>query len=94
MGDQDGEEKARRKALTEFVLVPSSDTDASLNRFGIHRKLTRIFDGLKTLSEQHDLVMFLKNADNADALNGFVQSLADAIADYQVCCVNPITRTP
>ena len=39
---------------------------------------------LEPLSNQHTLVKFLHNVDNAKTLAGFVQELADAIMDYQV----------
>ena len=45
---------------------------------------------LEPLSEQHALLKFLCNVDNAKTLNGFVQELADAITDYQVRPVGPI----
>jgi len=37
------------------------------------------------LTEQHALIGFLPNAENAKLLTGFVRELADAITDYQVC---------
>ena len=43
---------------------------------------------LGQLSEQHWFWKFLDNVDNTDTLNGFVQDLAYAIADYQVCNTN------
>ena len=51
----------------------------------IPRKLVRIIENLEPLSEEHGLLKFLKNADRANTLNGFVQDLACAITDYQVC---------
>ena len=39
---------------------------------------------LEPLAEQHALLKFLRNADDAKTLPGFVQELADAITDYQV----------
>ena len=39
---------------------------------------------LEPLSEQHALLKFLRNVDNAKTLTGFVQELADAVIDYQV----------
>ena len=39
---------------------------------------------LEPLSDQHAIVRFLRNADNAGTLTGFVQELANAVADYQV----------
>jgi len=48
------------------------------------RKLGGVVMKLKPLSEQHGLIAFLHNVDNAKTLAGFVQELADAITDYQV----------
>ena len=39
---------------------------------------------LEPLSEKNALLKFLRNVENAKTLNGFVQELANAIADYQV----------
>ena len=48
------------------------------------RTLVEIVSKLEPLSEQHRLLRFLKNADHANTLNGFVQDLANAVVDYQV----------
>jgi len=40
---------------------------------------------LEPLSEQHGLLKFLRNEDHAGSLNGFVQDVAQAVTDYQVC---------
>lgn len=52
------------------------------------RRLDGIIKKLKPLSEEHTeehtLLRFLRNVDNAKALNGIVQDLADAITYYQV----------
>ena len=40
---------------------------------------------LEPLSEQNGLLKFLRNEDHAGLLNGFVQDIAHAITDYQVC---------
>lgn len=48
------------------------------------RKLEGVTAKLEPLSDQHVLVRFLCNIDNAKTLTGFVQELADAIMDYQV----------
>jgi hypothetical protein len=53
-------------------------------------KLEGVIAKLEPLSEQHALVRFLHNVDNAKDLTGFVQELADAIADYQVRAAGPI----
>ena len=55
---------------------------------GLGRKLAGIMAELEPLSEQHGFMKFLNNVDHADTLNGFVQDLALAITDYQVCCTN------
>ena len=39
---------------------------------------------LEPLTEQHALMKFLHNVDNAKQLAGFIQELADAVTDYQV----------
>jgi len=44
---------------------------------------------LEPLSEQHALLKFLRNIENARTLNGFVKELADAITDYQVRSAGP-----
>ena len=44
---------------------------------------------LEPLSEQHALLKFLCNVENAKTLNGFIQELADAIMDYQVWAAGP-----
>jgi len=48
------------------------------------RKLQGVIAGLEPLSDQHALVKFFHNTDNAKILTGFVQELANAITDYQV----------
>lgn len=48
------------------------------------RKLEGVIAKLEPLSDQHALVWFLRNVDNAKTLTGFVQELANAIMDYQV----------
>jgi len=53
------------------------------------RKLEVVTAKLEPLSEQHVLLGFLCNVENAKALNGFVQELADAITDYQVRVAGP-----
>ena len=51
----------------------------------VYSKLAGIVAALKPLSEQNGIIKFLNNADYANTLNGFVQDLAYAVADYQVC---------
>jgi hypothetical protein len=53
------------------------------------RKLEGVIVKLEPLSDQHALVRFLCNVDNAKTLGGFVQELADSITDYQVRAVSP-----
>ena len=48
------------------------------------RKLEGVIVKLEPLSEQHALVKFLRNVENAKTLTGFIQELANAIVDYQV----------
>ena len=48
------------------------------------RKLEGVVAKLEPLSDQHRLIKFLRNIDNAKMLTGFVQELADAVTDYQV----------
>jgi len=40
---------------------------------------------LEPLSEQNGLVKFLRNEEHAGLLNGFIQDIAHAVTDYQVC---------
>ena len=58
----------------------------------VYRKLAGIIAKLEPLSKQHGVVKFFKNADNADILNGFVQDLAYAVTDYQVCLTDSSAR--
>ena len=91
-GDQDSGEKARREVLRKFVLPPKeTPTDCSAASI-ICRKLNGIVAKLGPLSEQHGLLKFLKNADHANTLNGFVQDLAYAVTDHQVWVPDSTTR--
>lgn len=54
------------------------------------RKLDGVVAKLEPLSEQHALLGFLRNVENAKSLAGLVQELSDAIADYQVRASSPI----
>jgi len=54
------------------------------------RKLDGVVAKLEPFSEQHALVKFLRNADNAKVVSGFVRELADAIEYYQVRAPCPI----
>jgi hypothetical protein len=53
------------------------------------RNLEGVIAKLELLSEQRAFVRFLRNADDAKTLGGFVQELADAITDYQVRAAGP-----
>ena len=91
VGDRDVEEKARRATLKKFVLL--QENTAHLIAFVVRRELVRIITELGPLSEQHGLAKFLKNPGHANTLNGFVQDLAYAVTDYQVCCASTIVRS-
>ena len=91
-GDQDTEEMSRRTALRKLVFA-LQEALAHLIASVVCRKLVRIITELRPLSEQHGLAKFLKNDDHANRLNGFVQDLAYAVADYQVWCPNVIVRS-
>ena len=55
-----------------------------------HRKLAGVIAQLEPLSKQHGILKFFKNVDHANILNGFVQDLANAVTDYQVCDADSI----
>jgi len=44
-----------------------------------------VLERMEPLSEQKGLLKFLRNQDHAGLLNGFVQDIARAVTDYQVC---------
>lgn len=71
---------------------PRGDTGVSQAIFIVDRKLARIVAKLKPLSKQHGILKFLKNADHANTLNGFIQDLSYAVIDYQVPTINSIAR--
>lgn len=79
VSDDDYAERGRRMELWRFVLVW-----ISISLLIPLRKLEGIIMKLQPLIEQHVLVGFLHNVDNAKTLTGFVRELADAITDYQV----------
>ena len=91
-GDQDTDEMKRRIALRMLVFV-LQEALTHLIASAVCRKLVRIIAQLRPLSEQHGLAKFLKNDDHANKLNGFVQDLAYAVTDYQVCCASVIARS-
>ena len=61
-----------------------------LAEFVLHSKLAGIVAALKPLSEKNGITKFLNNVNYADKLKGFVQDLAYAVADYQVCDISII----
>ena len=80
VSEDDYAEKARRVELRMFVFI---QTTLSFTH-PILRKLDGVVAKLEPLSEQHVLLKFVRNVDNAKTLGGFVQELADAITHYQV----------
>lgn len=44
-----------------------------------------VIEKLEPLPEQNGLLRFLRNQDHAASLSGFVQEVAQAFTDYQVC---------
>ena len=81
VSEGDYEEKGRRVELERFVLCC---VGAHQPTYPSPRKLKGVIAKLEPLTEQHVLIKFLRNVDNAQTLTGFVQELADAITDYQV----------
>ena len=77
----DYEEKGRRVELQMFV--PGSTNMCQPTHLPL-RKLRGIIAKLEPLTEQHVLIGFLHNVDNAKILTGFIQELTDAITYYQV----------
>jgi len=47
--------------------------------------LKEIGQAMDSMTTQKDLALFLKNSENAQKLNGFVQDIRYALMDYQVC---------
>jgi len=91
VGDHDSGEKARREVLRKFVLPYKGTLVHSEIELTIRGKLDGIIAKLGPLSEQRGLLKFLNNVDHANALNGFVQDLANAVTDYQVWVTNSTT---
>jgi hypothetical protein len=85
VSEDDHAERTRRAVLQRFVLVRYTHRFAYL----FPRNLERVIAKLEPLSGQHGLVGFLRSADNAKTLTGFVQELADAVTDYQVRAADP-----
>jgi hypothetical protein len=44
-----------------------------------------VLEKLEPLSDQNGLLKFLRNENHVGLLNGFVEDVARAVADYQVC---------
>ena len=55
---------------------------------GICRRLQDVRQELALLEEQGKATGFLNNVKNADKLSGLVESIRDAMIDYQVCIPN------
>ena len=87
VSEGDSAEKGRRVILQMFV--PGC---MNLCQFTYHtsRKLKGVMAKLEPLTEQHALIGFFCNVDNATILAGFIQELADAITDYQVWATCPV----
>ena len=86
VSENDHAEKGRRVELQRFGLERIKKNTA----YPSLRKLEGVVARLEPLSDQHALIKFLRNIDNAKTLAGFVQELADAIVDYQVWTTSPI----
>ena len=86
LGDQDGEEKARREVLRKFVPPPlENQTQIHSNcNFFFRRMLAGIVAKLGPLDEPFGLIKFFQNVDHVNVLNGFIREFARAITDYQV----------
>lgn len=69
-------------------MYPEKKKNASAGSRSL-RKLQSVVAKLEPLSEQGALLGFLRNADNAKILTGFVQDLANAVTDYQVRAACP-----
>ena len=80
-------EKGRRVVLQMFVL---SCVNICQFAYPALRKLKAVIAKLEPLTEQHSLIGFFCNVDNATILAGFIQELADAITDYQVWATCPV----
>lgn len=81
----DRAEKTRRELLYRFLgFQTSTFVNISLTE-DTCRRLADVIVKLEPLSEQNGLLRFLQNQDHAALLSGFVQEVAEAITDYQVC---------
>ena len=81
VSEDDYAEKWRRSVLRRYVPAWVSTYQFAHSHL---RKLEGVIVKLEPLSKQHAFLKFLRNANNAKTLTGFVQELADAITDYQV----------
>ena len=81
VSEGDYAEKGRRLMLQMFV--PSCVNMCQFAHPTL-RRLKGVMAKLEPLTEQHALIGFFRNVDNATILARFIQELADAVADYQV----------
>jgi hypothetical protein len=79
-------ESARRELLCRFVCLQVPTPIVYPLTYDIRRRLMGVVVKLEPLSEKSGLSKFLRNEDYAGLLNGFVQDIAYAVTDYQVCC--------
>ena len=79
--EDDYAENARRVELRRFV---PGCVEGCLFTHVVSRKLGGVITKLEPLSEEHMLLKFIQNVDNAKVLSGFIQELADAVEYYQV----------
>jgi len=85
VSEDDYAEKWRRSVLRRFALMGVSKISFPVYLpIYYNRKLEGVITKLEPLSEQHVLLKFLCNVDNAKTLAGFIKELADAVTDYQV----------
>ena len=55
---------------------------------GIRRKLQEVLRDLAPLEKQGKVEGFFNNTENATQLGGLVESIRDAMMEYQVCASN------
>ena len=56
---------------------------------GIRRKFKEVLRDLAPLEKQGKVKGFFHNTENATRLGGLVESIRDAMMEYQVCASNP-----
>ena len=86
VSENDYAEKGRRVVLRRSVSCHTNECQFVHPSF---RKLEVVIARLEPLSNQHAIIGFLHNINDAKALAGSVQELADAITEYQVCATFP-----